>query len=247
MPRNRSRYNYYALAQLGACLAGEGDAGGGGGGGDAAAQAAAAQAATDAAAKTAADEATAAEKTAAADAEATSVKGLPQWAQKIISDTRTEAATNRTKATEAATKATEAATAQQTTLDKLAIALGLKKDGGDAPDAAMLTTQVAAAQTSARESAVQLAVFKAASAAGANPNALLDRNSFTKAVLGLDPTKADFSTKVTAAITAAVTADPTLKAVPAAARSGVDLSGGTGEGANKPTTLASAVRDHYGA
>lgn len=211
----------------------------GGAGGDAAAQAAAAQAATDAAAKTATD---AAAKTAADEAAATAaaqdVSSLPAWAQKVITDTRKEAGDNRVAKT----------TAEQTAAESKAIvdAINAALNPGAAADPTKLAAQLETTTAGKRDAEVNLAVFMAATTAGANPVALLDRTSFTKVVKGLDPTAADFSTKVTAAITAAVTADPTLKAAPAAVRSGVQLTGGSGEGANKPVSLSAAVREHYG-
>ena len=243
------RYNYYALAQPGVLFnAPEGGDGGGAGGGDAAATAAAAQAATDAAAKTATDAATkatadAAAKTAADAAAVTAaaqdVKSLPDWAQKVITDARKDAGDSRT--------AKNAADATQAEFIKaLAKAAGVVVPG-DAPlDPAELARKLETTTAEKLTAVVHLAVFKAAMTAGANPVALLDRTSFTKAVEGLDPTKADFGTKVTAAITAAVVADPGLKAAPAAARSGVNFTGGTGEGANKPQTLDQALAGHYG-
>jgi len=240
------RYNYYALAQPGVLFNAPEGEGGGGAGGDATATAAAAQAATDAATKTATDAAAktatdAAAKTAAdaATAAAQDVKSLPDWAQKVITDARKDAGDSRT--------AKNAADATQAEFIKaLAKAAGVVVPG-DAPlDPAELAKKLETTTAEKLTAVVHLAVFKAAMTAGANPVALLDRTSFTKAIEGLDPTKADFGTKVTAAITTAVAADPGLKAAPAAARSGVNFTGGTGEGANKPQTLDQALAGHYG-
>ncbi len=141
----------------------------------------------------------------------------------IIADLRKENGAARTKA-----KQTAADEARTELAQKIGKALGLVEDDAPADPAALATAAQEAAAT-ARTAQVELAVFKAATTSGANPVALLDRNSFTKAIAGLDPAQADFDTKVTEAITAAVAADPALKAAPAAGSSSVDHAGGSGE------------------
>src|SRR5690606_29512204 len=129
---------------------------------------------------------------------------------------------------------------------KIGKALGLVEDDAPADPAALATAAQEAAAT-ARTAQVELAVFKAATTSGANPVALLDRNSFTKAIAGLDPAQADFDTKVTEAITAAVAADPALKAAPAAGSSSVDHAGGSGEKTVRTVKpMAEAVASTYG-
>jgi len=195
---------------------------GGGGGGDAAAQAAA-QAATEAAAKTAADEAAA---KAAAEDDKTDWKAEARKWEKLSKDNKT--ALDTTKAE------------KQSTLDAIAKALGLKDDELDPKK---LADQLTAAGTAKVAAEVKLAVFMAAQAAGANPVALLDRNSFTTTVKGLDPTAADFATKVTEAITTAVTADPTLKSTVVPGKSGGEvIGGGTVKQSDDPQQRA---RDYY--
>jgi len=245
------RPNPFVLAhRLGVLFnAPEGEGGGGaGGGGDAAAQAAAAQAATDAAAKTATDAAAkvtadAAAKTAAdaATAAAQDVKSLPEWAQKIITDARKDAGDNRVAKNAADAK-------QQEFIRALAKAAGVEVPGDAAPDPAKLTEQLATTATGKRDAEVLLTVFKTAFTSGANPVALLNRLDFTTAVKGLDPTAADFNTKVTEAITTAVTADPSLKAARAAGTSTVDHgAGGSGDTTTRtPQTLDQALAGHYG-
>lgn len=199
-------------------------------------------AAAEAAAKAAADAKTAADAKALEDAKskAEDVSALPPWAQKIITDTRREAGDNRV----AKTAAEKAAADSKAIVD----AINATLNPGAAADPAKLAEQLSAAAAKQRDAEVRLAVFTAATAAGANPVALLDRNSFHKALEGLDPTAADFSTKVATAVTAAVTADPTLKATLAAGASSVDHgAGGSGAGGeNKPKSLDAAVKDHYG-
>jgi hypothetical protein len=104
--------------------------------------------------------------------------------------------------------------------------LGLTKEGEAQPDPAKLAADLAAERTAKADTARQLAIYKAASTAGADPAKLLDSNSFMTSVQGLDPTD---GAAVAAAITAAVTANQSLKAARAAGASGIELSGGTGE------------------
>lgn len=145
------------------------------------------------------------------------VEDLPAWAQKLITDTRSEAAKYRTEGKTAAEKA------QQELTDKLAVALGLKPDAATDPTA--LTASLTTAQKQAEDAARQLAVFKAATNI-ADPTRLLDRTSFMTSIAGLDPND---GAALKAAIEAAVAADPTLKKAQAAGASTVDTSGGTGE------------------
>lgn len=145
------------------------------------------------------------------------IESLDPRVQKIIHDTRAEAKNNRTAAQ------TAAQTAQQELTDKIAVALGLKPDA--ATDPAALTAALTEAQGKASAAARELAIFKAAAAAGADPARLLDSNSFMTSIGQVDP--AD-GAAVTAAITAAIAANPLLKAVQTAAASGTEL-GGPGE------------------
>jgi hypothetical protein len=103
--------------------------------------------------------------------------------------------------------------------------LGLVK-GDEKPDADALAKEIATARQEAADRARELAIYKAASAHGADPARLLDSNSFMTSVKGLDPADGD---AVANAIKAAVTANQSLKAARAAGASGVELSGGTGE------------------
>jgi alkylhydroperoxidase family enzyme len=155
----------------------------------------------------------AAEPASAPPATTLSVEDL----QKELSKVRQEAADHRIKAKTAAEEA------QKDLTDKLAVALGLKPDA--AADPAALTASLTEAQQKANQAARELAIFKAASATGADPSRLLDSNSFMSSVAGLDPSD---GAAVSAAIQAALAANPNLKAVQAAAASGTEL-GGSGE------------------
>ncbi|MGW0933323.1 hypothetical protein [Streptomyces sp. NPDC002644] len=79
-----------------------------------------------------------------------------------------------------------------------------------------------AEQARARQTAVELAVYRAAATAGADPDALLDSRSFAAAVADLDPSD---SAGITAAITAAVQANPRYALAPAGpTRGGTEFS-----------------------
>jgi hypothetical protein len=122
---------------------------------------------------------------------------------------------------------TKAQSAQQDFVDKIAKALGIN-GAGETPTVEQVTDQLTAAQQDARERAVDLAVYRAAGPASADPDALLDSTAFRKRVAELDPAADGFTEKVTAAITTAVKDNPRLAAGPAAApRSGGEITGGS--------------------
>jgi hypothetical protein len=130
-------------------------------------------------------------------------------------------------------------------------AAGLTPDGKTDP-AEQLKAAAAerdAATAKARETAVELAVYKSASKAGGDPDALLDSRGFQKAVADLDPDAADFGDKVTAAIKAAVKANPKLSTAPAGqgpGKQGADHSGSGGGQSSKPKTLTDAIAAKLG-
>jgi len=161
------------------------------------------------AAATPAAPATPAEPVTPPAAPAENVADLPAWAQKIITETRAEAADNRVKAK-----------AETDRVNAILKAAGIQTEE---PDPAALLTQ---SQADAAASKRELAVYKAASAAGADPSKLLDRASFLTSIQAIDPTD---GAAIKAAIQAAVAADATLKAARAAGASAIDGPGGTGE------------------
>lgn len=159
-----------------------------------------------------------------AGADAQDVASLPQWAQKVISDARADAAKYRTG------QQTAAQTAQQELADKIAQAIGLKAD--ESTDPAALTQKLTEAQQATAQKDRQLAVFRAA-ADTKQANALLNRLDFTNSIAGLDPADGD---AFAAAVKAAVDADPSLKAARAAGASTVSPEAGSPEG--QPITEA---------
>lgn len=244
MAASRARFGHgvFRMSEGAAEGGGSGDAGAGAGAG--ASGAAGAGAAGDAGAGAAGDAGAGAAGSGAAGAAgagatAGKVEDLPDWAQKIIRDTRSEAAEHRTKATGAETK-------QAKLLEDIGKALGLKKD--EAPDPAKLAEELTKTQSQARTAAIELAVFRTAGKHKGDPDALLDSRTFLAKVSGLDPAAKDFADKVDAAIKDAVKDNPKLSAAQAAGSSSADHgAGGSGEQTKRdPQSLAAAVGGHYG-
>lgn len=178
-------------------------------------------------------------QTGGQQAAAGKVEDLPDWAQQLLKDVRSEAAGNRTKATAAETK-------QAKLLEDIGKALGLKKD--EAPDPAKLAEELTKTQSQARTAAIELAVFRTAGKHKGDPDALLDSRSFLAKVSGLDPAAKDFADKVDTAIKDAVKENPKLSAAQAAGSSSADHgAGGSGEQTKRePKSLADSVGGHYG-
>jgi hypothetical protein len=121
-------------------------------------------------------------------------------------------------------------------------ALGLVP-GDTPPDPAQLTQQLTESQQQARQTTVELAVYRTARDAGADPDALLDSRAFAASLADIDPTDTD---AVTAAIKAAISANPKLGAAPAGPpRGGADFTG-TRTGERKPATLHDAIAAKLG-
>lgn len=145
--------------------------------------------------------------------------------QKELKTANGEAAKARTTAKKAAADEARAEIVQE-----LGKALGLIKDDKDAPpDPAALTAKIEQATAAHRETAVELAIYRHASAHGADPDALTDSRAFLNSIKGLDPSEDGFAKKVQAAIKQAVADNPKLKAASQApARNSGDFSGGSG-------------------
>lgn len=169
--------------------------------------------------------------------------------ERELAEARKEAGKERTAAKQAAA---DAAVADLTA--KLGKALGLVKDDTP-PDPKALADAISQkdAALTQREAAlrakdVELAVWSRADKAGARAAALLDSRSFVQAISDLDPSDKAFTTALDTAIKDAVKSNPAFGATQAAAASGGDLSGGTGEGSarQRPTSLSAAVRGSFG-
>lgn len=161
---------------------------------------------------------------AAPPAAAEDVASLPDWAQKLIGKTRSEAAGNRAKAS-------ENAQALEATRDAIAKALGLKGDDDPVTAARTAAEQRDAALAEAKQTRVENAVLRMATKHGADPEALTDSRSFMRVLEAIDPGADDFATQVETAIKDAVEKNPLLKGAAASppappARSGGPVGGG---------------------
>jgi len=143
----------------------------------------------------------------------------PAAARAEIDKLRKENASARVTAKQTAAEEAKNQYAQE--IGKL---LGLVKD--DAPATPEnLTAQLTEAQTTAANTARELAIFKAAADAKADANALLDSRAFLNKVAGIDPTD---TAALAAAISEATTSNPRFKVTQAAPVGGADLTGGSG-------------------
>jgi len=153
------------------------------------------------------------------------VSQLPDWAQKIITDARAEAAKSRTGA-----KQTAADEARQELAAKIGKALGLTT-GDDAPDPEQLTSQLTEYQTENWSVGVENLILRNAGKYGVNPDAVLDSVSFWESLgdlQGASPRDADFAAQVEASVKKLAETNPAFKAAPAGpARAGADMTGGT--------------------
>ncbi|QCX77665.1 hypothetical protein C9F11_20150 [Streptomyces sp. YIM 121038] len=157
---------------------------------------------------------------------------LPPWAQKALTDARAEAGKSRVTAKQKAADEARSELAQQ-----IGKALGIVEDDTP-PDPAKLTQQLADEQAKARQTAVELAVYRTAHEAGGDPDALLDSRQFAAAIAEVDP--AD-TTAVRAAVQAAIATNPALAAkTTAPARGGAEFNGPP-SGDRKPASLHDAI------
>ena len=155
----------------------------------------------------------------AADESGRDISRQPQWVQEMVAQLRREAGDARINA-----KTTAAEEARKELANEVGKALGLVKDGEVDPK--QLVADADKARREALDAQRELAVFRLAGKAGADPDALLDSIAFLRAIDGLDPKDEG---KITEAIKAAVQGNARLSATPrAGSRSGND-SGGSGE------------------
>jgi hypothetical protein len=173
------------------------------------------------------------------------VASLPEWAQTLIRNTRDDAARERTTARENAAAAARTEVTQQ-----LAQALGITP-AGQAPDPVALQAQIVEREDQLKRERVENAAYRVATRHGADPDALLDSRAFLADAHQLDPGAADFATRLDAAVTAAVTANPKIKAVVAPAGSAApppfapNPAQAAGNGSPPQTSTVQAGRDLY--
>lgn len=158
---------------------------------------------------------------------------------------RDEAYQNRIKAREAKEAADQAASRYDQLVQTLGKGLGLiKDDEGEAPDADALAAQVSESQAAAQEAARELAVYKAARGANADPDKLLDSRSFLASIKDVDP--AD-QAAVKAAVEDAVKANQSFALGRVSSASTADTASGPGGGSapKAEVSLTDALAQHY--
>lgn len=136
--------------------------------------------------------------------------------EKLVENLRGDVAAEKAKR-EAAEK--KAADDQAAFMKKVAAAFGIETDEKKPPTPEELAKQLAEEQTRtkasddrARQTQVELAVYKTAGKHGGDPDALLDSRAFANAIAKLDPTAADFDEQVGKAVKAAVDGNSKLAA-----------------------------------
>lgn len=231
--RNRARFGHDAFRMEGDGDAGSSDAGAGDAGGDTAGD----QGAGDAGADKAAD------GDAAKTAEG-KVEDLPDWAQRIIKETRDDAAKARTTA-----KTQAADEARQELAQTIGKAIGLVKDDDKTKvDPVELARQLTDSRAETRETKAELVVWRHQSDLKVDAKALTDSKAFSNAIKDFDPSSETFEADVKKAAQAALKQNPKLAATQAAGSSSADHAGGSGDSGatRKPKSMADAVASTLG-
>lgn len=149
-----------------------------------------------------------------------------------VKSARAEAGKDRINA-----KATAAEDARKELAQQVGKALGLVPE--DVTDPAKLAEQVSASQAQAKQSAVELAVFRAADAANGDPIALLDSRAFLAKAADINPHD---TTALVAAITEAVAENPRLgTTAPAIPGAGMRPNPAQGSSASAPLGLDAQI------
>jgi hypothetical protein len=150
--------------------------------------------------------------------------------EKLVENLRGDVEAEKAKRTAAEQKAADD---QAAFMKKVAAAFGIKTDEAKPPTPEELAKQLAEEQTRtkasddrARQTQVELAVYKTASRHGGDPDALLDSRSFANAIAKLDPTDAGFDEAVGNAVKAAVDANKKLAAKAPESKPETPLAGG---------------------
>jgi len=162
----------------------------------------------------------------------------PARFEKLVENLRSDVEAQKQKTAAAEQKAQEQ---QADLLKKVAAAFGLETGEEKPPTPEELTQQLTDAQArtkefedAARQTQVELAVYKTASKHGGDPGALLDSRGFAQAIAKLDPSSDSFGADVEKAVKAAVEANPKLGVVkptepkPAVPAGGAPMDGAPG-------------------
>jgi hypothetical protein len=173
------------------------------------------------------------------------VEDLPDWAQRIIRDTRADAGKARNDA-----KKQAAEEARQELAQSIGKAIGLIKDDDKTKvDPTELARQLTDARGETRETKAELVVWRNQSDLKVDAKALTDSKAFSNAIKDFDPSSETFEADVKKAAQAALKQNPKLAAVQATGSSSADHgAGGSGEGTKRTSkSLTDAVSAHYGA
>lgn len=157
----------------------------------------------------------------------------PTVAEAEIKRLRAENAKDRTTS-----KAQAAEEAKKELAQTIGKALGFVED--EQIDPAKLTESLTTAQSEAKRARVELAVFRNAAAAGGDPAALLDSSSFLASLAAVDPSD---SAAVTAAVQAAIAANPRLGAAPADPKAPAPNPAQGASAAGTPPSVAPLTRE----
>lgn len=143
----------------------------------------------------------------------------PAKFQKLVANIRGDVDTEKAKREAAEAKVTEIEQGQAAFMKKMASLFGVTTDDEKPPTPEQLTQQLAEAQTRtkasddrARQTQVELAVYKTAGTHGGDPDALLDSRQFANAIAKLDPADTGFDEQVGKAVRAAVDSNKKLAA-----------------------------------
>lgn len=162
----------------------------------------------------------------------------PARFEKLVENLRGDVEAEKQKRAAAEQKAKDD---QAAFMKKMAGLFGLDTGEEKPPTPEELAKQLEEAQTrtkasddQARQTQVELAVYKSAGKHGGDPDALLDSRGFAQAIAKLDPSAPDFAASVEQAVKAAVEANPKLAAVkpvepkPAVPAGGAPMDGAPG-------------------
>ncbi|MGV9278062.1 hypothetical protein [Streptomyces griseosporeus] len=161
----------------------------------------------------------------------------PARFEKLVENLRSDVEAQKQKTAAAEQKAQEQ---QADLLKKVAAAFGLDTGEEKPPTPEELTKQLTDAQArtkefenAARQTQVELAVYKTAGKHGGDPDALLDSRGFANAIAKLDPASNSFAADVEKAVKQAVEANPKLAAKqpeqkPAVPAAGAPMNGAPG-------------------
>lgn len=162
----------------------------------------------------------------------------PARFEKLVENLRGDVEAQKQKTAAAEKKAAEQ---QADLMKKVAAAFGLDTGEEKPPTPEELTAKLTAEQartkefeTAARQTQVELAVYKTAGKHGGDPDALLDSRGFANAIAKLDPASDSFAADVEKAVKQAVEANPKLAAKqpepakPAVPAGGAPMTGAPG-------------------